>query len=264
MPDIMSATSPIGDATSLSAPKPGAGGGARDKNFLVLPRQKICYAVIPKAANSSVRYLLARRFKFGQLADARFRPSQNKYWTRLPETHALMLDAKEFIQYRREIPTFCFTVVREPISRLYSAWNNKIIENAESSFSARFVKMGVKDGMPFDEFVDCVAASGDRACDVHVRSQTSVLCQGGQVIPDFVARLEKLESDWEMIQYQIKMRTGYWVPDIIEKNVRANVRPSIASELSRDTIDKIIERYRADYRRFYPHALKELQAGTAK
>lgn len=247
--DLSGAETPETEAVSSKVP-------AFERHYLLLPKLGIGYCRVPKAANSSVRFLLAKRFGLTS-DDPAQRPNKDTFWLEQPQDKALSLTTEGYLALPVRKRPWCFTLVRNPVSRLYSAWNNKIIEN-KGELSGRFRDMGAEQGMSFDAFVDCVAASPDETCDIHVRSQMAILSYKGKVLPDFVGRVETVRPDWEHIRYEIRVRTGRRIPALLQKNVRANVQPDVAKEIAAPVLAKIVERYQDDFKRFYPREMKEL------
>ncbi|WP_425053990.1 sulfotransferase family protein [Psychromarinibacter sp. S121] len=224
----------------------------------MLPQLGLAYCRVPKAANSSVRFLLAKRFSITPPeAEPNLVPNKDRFWAAQPPGTAQCLTPVEFalLQAGPDRP-WCFSFVRNPVARLYSAWNNKIVENRP--LSPRFKKMGVTPGMDFASFVDRVAETVDADSNIHVRSQTSILTLDGQVLPDFVGRVETIVPDWNHIRYEMRVRTGRRVPPLWPKNVRAKAQPDIADRLPRSVLEKIIRRYHDDFARFYPYELRRL------
>ena len=234
---------------------------ARERHYLVLPQLGLAYCRVPKAANSSVRYLLARRFGFkAPETEPNLVPNKDRFWTGQPPGGAHCLTPAEFalLQAGADRP-WCFSIVRNPVSRLYSAWNNKVLERRpDRPLPARFREMGVTPGMDFAAFVDRVAETVDDNSNIHIRSQSSILTLDGRVLPDFVGRVETIVPDWNHIRYEVRVRLGRRIPPLWPRNVRIRAQPDIAADLPRPVLAKIIDRYHDDFTRFYPHELRRL------
>ncbi|WP_172300531.1 sulfotransferase family 2 domain-containing protein [Pseudoruegeria sp. HB172150] len=228
---------------------------ALERHYLLLPGAGLAYCRIPKAANSSVRFLLAKQFRLAS-PDPGLRPNQDRYWLTLPAAQAVTLTAADYAALPADRRPWCFTLVRNPVARLYSAWNNKVIENR--ALSRRFLDMGVTSGMGFDAFVDRVAASPDESCDIHVRSQMAILAGNGRLLPDFIGRVEKITADWSHIRYELRARRGLRLPALPHKNARAEVQADIAQRIAPDVLRKIAARYRADFEQLYPGLLDRI------
>jgi dermatan 4-sulfotransferase 1 len=240
----------------LAAPTPGSASRPRrnpgrisrdDRHFLVLPGLAVAFARVPKAANSTIRYRLAA--DLGLKGDGH-RPSNDAFWLNQPSDMARSLTRLQFARLADDVRPWCFTVVRHPVARLWSAWNNKVIEN--DSLSARFTAMGVVHGMPFDTFAERVAATPDADCDIHVRTQWSILAIGDRLLPDQVARVEALETDWETIRATVEARSGRKLGNLQARNVRANATADVSQRISPSTLALIRDRFARDFAAFYP------------
>jgi hypothetical protein len=218
-----------------------------ERHFLVVPGLHLVYARVPKAANSTIRYRLAA--DLGLRGQGR-RPSNDAFWLDQPADIARCLTRLQFARLPRDARPWCFTVVRHPVARLWSAWNNKVQENA--AVSARFRAMGVDNGQGFDAFVARVAATPDAACDIHVRSQWAILALRDRLLPDHVARVESLAADWETIRARVLADGGPRLGDLEARNVRLGTTPDVSEKIAPDTLDLIRTRYAADFAAFYP------------
>ena len=90
----------------------------RERHYLVLPQLGLAYCRVPKAANSSVRYLLARRFGFkAPEAEPNLVPNKDRFWTGQPPGVAHCLTPADFalLQAGADRP-WCFSIVRNPFS----------------------------------------------------------------------------------------------------------------------------------------------------
>lgn len=219
-----------------------------DRHAIWLPQHRLGYFRVPKAANSSIRYLLANSFNMPRIKG--LSPAMDEYWNLLDNAQASCMTTQRF--HKRDLGRegWSFSFVRHPVSRLYSCWNNKVIEN--TNMASGFLDMGITLGMNFDSFVGRIADSPDTVCDIHVRSQAAILTDNGHMVPDFVGRVETMKADWAHVRYEINMRCGIDPGDILEKNVRKRIAPEIANSLSSRTLDLIHDRYRADFDLFYP------------
>lgn len=218
-----------------------------DRHVICLMPQKIAFIRIPKAANSSIRTVLAESLQINSAGSSR--PAQDAFWTETDPRIAQSLCTNTFAQ--AHAPDFwTFTIVRNPVARLYSCWNNKVVEN--KTLSASMVSAGIHSNMSFDSFVSCVARTSDRASDIHFRSQTSMLKYQQKIVPNFVGRLENIEADWDHIGHQIQSRTETSVGPLPMKNARMQAGTSLFDDLPQHTARNILFRYSDDFRHFYP------------
>lgn len=205
----------------------------------------IAYFRIGKAANSSIRTALAH--SFGLSSPIGLRPSQNAFW--FQQKRVSTLTPAAFALHPGARKAWSFSFVRHPVTRLYSCWNNKVVENPELSPS--FLRMGIEPGMNFDAFVARVAAVPDRLADLHVRSQTSILTWRGKLVPDFVGRVEHVAEDWDKVRQTVAARTGVDMGELLRRNVRLNAGLEVIDEVSPVSLDLIRRRFADDYRNFY-------------
>jgi hypothetical protein len=234
--------------------KPAGGVGQKpgrisrfDRHFLLLPDLAVAFARVPKAANSTIRYRLAA--ELGLKGDG-LRPNNDAFWLDQPPHVARCLTRRQFAHLPDADRPWCFTVVRHPVARLWSAWNNKVIEN--DVLYARMSAMGIEHGMSFDAFVERVAATPDADCDIHVRAQWAILAIADRLLPDFVARTESLETDWNAIRAIVKGRSGRALGMLQAQNVRAGATPDVAQRIRPSTLALIRDRFAHDFAAFYP------------
>ena len=107
-----------------------------------------------------------------------------------------------------------FSFVRNPWARLVSTWANKIdalgtnhdtmIEGVHRGFVEKGLPM--RGAMPFEEFAEVACAFPDAKTEKHLRSQCSFVVREGEVVPDFLGRVEKMADDWERLAARAGVR----------------------------------------------------------
>lgn len=221
-----------------------------DHHLIWLPQQKLGYFRIPKAANSSIRFQLAKTF---QLTGKKgLQPNQDKFWAQQDEMQAVNLTHEEFFERTDRDDAWLFTFVRHPVTRLYSCWNNKIIEN--TTLARAFKKMGVELGMDFPSFVQKVYDAPDEKADIHVRSQASILTREGRLLPHFVGRVECMEADWDHVRFETSIR-GVGLGPLRHVNARQKDGFDPTEIIPAPTLKLIRERFEQDFKLFYPREL---------
>ena len=225
-----------------------------ERHYLCLPEYRLSYCRVPKAANSSIRDVLARLIGLKPRAPD-VHANQDWYWSRVPNDQAIALARKQFQNSEFYRSGWSFTFVRNPVSRLYSSWHNKVVVN--KNLSPKFLEMGITEGMSFEEYVDRVAACDDQSCDIHVRSQMALIAFEGRILPQFVGRVERMDDDWDHVVYETRARLGIRLPHLRQENVRVQASPDIARDLPRRTLEQIAARYHQDFTVLYPEFLQE-------
>ena len=220
-------------------------------HVICLPGHGIAYIRVPKAANSSIKSALAQRF--GIRARGADTVAQDGFWDDTEDGVAMRLTPERFVTEGHAARCWTFSFVRHPVARLYSCWNNKVIEN--DALSPRFVAMGVRPGMPFDEFVQAVAETPDDRADIHVHSQSGILEYQGRLVPDFVGRVENIAADWPCVAERIEARSGVAMGRLGARNMRMGTPATVALTLPEKVRTLIIDRYRRDVDLFYPDQL---------
>jgi hypothetical protein len=225
----------------------------RNSTFVSLPKRYLYFGVA-KAACTQMKYLLRN------LENA---PPMELFTRGLPVTRRdMFVHARENVplpslvaldnRTQREIlespDYFRMTVVRNPYTRLVSAWKNKILfcePGAEEIY--RQVKGHVpefdakKALVSFDEFIGYIANNCDlRTCDPHWRRQVDHL-----LFPAFnfscTAKVEQMAEGLRKFEQHL----GISEPLVIEGiNVSAPVRGAIYTQ---ELADKVYSLYKADF-----------------
>ena len=149
---------------------------------------KFLYIGVPKAATRSILSILRR----DTFATSEFNEPISFHLDKNPSHKNL----------------FIFSFVRNPWSRVVSTWKNKVANSNEGASRViidRFEEL--YHNMPFEEFVSfvCNSESGnDLLGDRHWTSQNLFLKDtDGNLVPDFIGRLENLEEDFSHVLTRI-------------------------------------------------------------
>lgn len=146
---------------------------------------------------------------------------------------------------RKNYPnSFVFSFVRNPWARLVSGYRSKLCHHNAVN-KAVFKKLVKLDSrfqlhMPFDEFAELICGLPDRKVEKHFRSQSYFLKHKGQLIPDFIGRLENMQEDWNEVQsitntnltLQHKNRSGS--PNHKEYYANPRIREMVADRYAED------------------------------
>jgi len=111
---------------------------------------------------------------------------------------------------------FAFSVVRNPLDRLVSCYEDKV--NNGTRLHNPFYRYGMWLGMSFDEFVEKVLSVDVQQAEVHLREMYSLTTWRGSVVPRMVLRYEELDSDFQLVQNAVKAISGKVIPDLGTSN----------------------------------------------
>ena len=142
-----------------------------------------------------------------------------------------------------------------PLDRLVSCYNNKVMENPK--VNERLRSMGVRSRMEFGEFVERICPVKDSRTEIHLCSQHFSLSHRNRLVVPVVARFENLAEDFEYIRENLARATGRDIPALPQKNVRRS-RSDDYMDFFRDRglLRLAVRRYRKDFEWFYPNELR--------
>jgi dermatan 4-sulfotransferase 1 len=229
------------------------------RHFILFRHHALLYGRVPKVANSSIKASLCRLLR--EQPQRGLRSTADSFWRHQTHGETTMLTATEACRLR--LSHFCFSFVRNPFDRIVSAYNNKIIENTE--LSAAMIRMGLKHGMNFADFLDCVCDTEDRRLDIHLLPQGSILCMNGKPIPQFIGHLEAMTQHWRVLQQRLRSEGLPSLGKLPSKNVRRQPGAELTSYFLSDRMaDQFYRRYACDFKVFFPQTSPDLLLkGTA-
>ncbi len=179
---------------------------------IVLHKYKAIYFPIPKVACSSLKMLSA------DLLDMKVVGSDLKEDIH----HQDFPCVKKYKIYKQYKHYFKFCFVRNPWDRLVSCYMNKIchVEDINRETAARFIEFGdnskiFRIGMSFEEFINAVCDIPDERADAHIISQhTYITDDAGNLLVDFIGKLENIESDFSYVCDKIDIK-GIELPHLM-------------------------------------------------
>lgn len=198
-----------------------------DPNNVALQDHGICFMLLPKVANTSIKHAI---FK----ALGRTPPED------VHDRRALTYVSRE------TAATFPVRIAftRDPLDRLASCYANKV----QTEFVGKLGRWGIRREMSFEEFVGTVARIPDADCTgaaQHFRGQAWDLCVGGTVIPTHLWTFERLAEDWGKAVAVCKKR-GLTLPQLTHE-LRSGEKPSYTPRARAWAL----QRYRDDVRIFH-------------
>jgi hypothetical protein len=126
-------------------------------------------------------------------------------------------------------------------------------------------RMGLKHGMAFPDFIQCVCDTHDQDLDVHLLPQASMLCLRDRLVPHFVGHFESLATHWSMLQQRLASEGLPGLGNLPSKNVRRQPGADLHQHFATDHLIELVhQRYRRDFEVFYTaNSLQSLLAGQA-
>jgi len=167
------------------------------------------------------------------------------------QSHRLSAEEKQY---------FKFAFVRDPFARLVSCYKDKVIKpqqhNGRYYFDTGYNKQLIqrlygnsfKVDMSFSEFVKLVVKIPDLLADGHFMSQTAFLYRFNKRIPDYIGKLENIESDWNMLSEKFDL------PVLAVKNKTKHV--GLSEYYTDELIDIVCQRYKKDISNFDYHDIR--------
>lgn len=230
---------------------------------VVLPNRKALFVPVPKAGCTSLLWLIAEIAGF---KEARFHRSSGREVSQEMTVHDVNLWGARFLwkdlspQARDEIAAddswFRFTTVRNPASRLWSAWQSKLLLR-ESPFVQRFGTSRWFPRVPespddvledFRRFVEALSQPVEsRPVDVHWAPQTDILQPAPPLT--FVGRVESMTETTDTLRDVLGPVADRFRPRR-ENSSLLRYDPAMFDEASVDAINTL---YARDFEEFgYP------------
>ena len=137
-----------------------------------------------------------------------------------------------------EMPIFSF--VRNPLSRLYSCYTDKVVDAAREGRRLPFETWGVTPKTTFDEFVQIVSNTPDEKSERHFRSQSWFISVNKKLIIDDLGKIENFQGDWE------RLSERYGLPPVPHKNRSSANKEDYRDFYNKETYQLACERFRDD------------------
>ena len=227
----------------------------KGKGFLYIPKYKLVYARVPKCANTSIKSFLSGLVTTAPTTNPRtsrvLEPTNDLFW-KLCTTDAKFLKPDKYTARRKKV--FCFTFIREPLQRLRSCFQEKVLR--PSVFPA-MERLGYSNQMTFSEFIELTCELSLDSMDVHTQPQTFLISDSKGKLPDFIGCIETLEKDWERLNGLMRQRDIPFNPKLLHFNRSLN-RPFDQAKLN-----CLPERVRRQFELTYGHDIQLHQKLTA-
>jgi hypothetical protein len=238
-----------------------SGGYEPDKLIMVLPRHKLIYVAIPKAASTRIRKTLAR-------IEGRFsrslRPSKRLNYRGPYGPRNMTIGS--FHEIAISSATLRFSFVRNPYARILSCWADKFstkpIVKGDCFIDAYLairreidprLPHGATNTLSFADFVIYAAAVANARQDSHLQAQCDILQIPGIEL-DFVGKVESFDIDFTCVLDYLKADSDVCREAAIAAN--ESHHDDWPTYYTPDIADLIYRAYERDFDRFdYPRAL---------
>jgi len=212
---------------------------------LILDEFKAIYIVIPKTGCTSIKKFFSNYYDWNVIGNVHD-PLSDIYKNIVNED----LRQDKFDGY------YAFTFVRNPFSRLYSAYKSKVRPNEGISHpkwvddvEIGLYNMGVRKEHSFSEFVDLVCSIPDQHCDPHVKSQWQfIVSNDGRIQANEWYRFENFKSEFEKVLSKLGIISETQrIPHENRTQLKAD---EFAVHFDRSMRRAVIKRYREDFELF--------------
>jgi hypothetical protein len=228
----------------------------RRVSLWLLEDQRAGYLANPKAASSAIRNLIRDREAermFGRAA-GEDRALRSRVEARVRRS----MTPAQVARVRGQLMLFSF--VRNPLTRLYSCYRDKVVNAASTREACTLEMYDIQFGMTFDEFVCRVAGIPDEQADQHFRSQHTFLMHGDTLLVHHLGRLETFAADWRLIEE----RMGLPMPGHFHRVSGPKIELA-AIPIGATAAERAVSRYRRDLEAFgYMAEVTEWMKGLKK
>ena len=222
-------------------------GGTLDKMAVFSQHQKIIYVVVPKAANSSIKRLIWQDLGVDLEDSEVMRVIHKGNSSQQPTTPLSRVTNKELEKALNSKEWLKFSFVRNPYTRLVSAYQDKIENNQNNKGFLRRLGWHKSHIPSFEEFIDAITLQDINNMDWHWRPQWHLLMMD-LISYDFIGKIEKLDNDIKKISNHLSMSDS----DAIEAiNSKTNsTKSNIENRISDNVALKIFNLYQKDFEYF--------------
>ena len=202
----------------------------KGKGFLYLPEQSLVFARIPKCANTSIKTRLSSLITTKTSQHPRqnrlLEPTNDLFWKKCTK-EARWLKPDQYTDLYDSV--ISFTVIRNPLGRLQSCYNEKVLR---SEVFPSMKKLGYHNQMSFEDFVKFTCSLALSEMNMHTKPQTFLIMNSIGRLPHFVARLENLAEDWNtfsQLMLRRKVNLGGTLPRLNQSPKATESRGSNSS-----------------------------------
>jgi len=232
-------------------------GGVFFKTFLILKDKKILYTVVPKAANSTIKKHL--------WAEGGIDLSVNEAFNKVHDYRQTAFSVESLSDQELNKALFAqdwfrFSFVRNPYTRIVSAYTDKILNLGEKTNGIFFKKQlfTADEKITFELFIKRICAQNKHAMDWHWMPQSQLLMMS-MIQYDFIGKIEELHDGLEKV-YELCNLNKNTTLDFgdVQINKTTKNKTEILKKISEDQLpifssklaDLVYERYQEDFENF--------------
>jgi len=200
------------------------------REFLIFDDKKLVFLVLAKNACTSIKITLGKTYGI--------RTDHIHDWANWKIRLARL--KKHEKQY------FKFAFVRNPYARIVSCYRNKVLLKEEQLSSIDgYPFYCIKANISFEKFVKKIVRIPDFLADIHFKSQYSVLYQRGQLLTDYLGKVENIEQDWKKLAqwYGLEANLVHSNNSTEKESVYRDYKLYYTQELA----ELVYQRYRQDF-----------------
>ncbi|HMA66282.1 MAG TPA: sulfotransferase family 2 domain-containing protein [Desulfosalsimonadaceae bacterium] len=206
------------------------------RRVLIIEDLRVGYIPIYKVASTSLRNLICGRQKghhFPEWRNRKLTVSKKRQVERCIRKSAGIRKTR-----RLKRKYFLFAFVRNPVTRLYSCYLDKVVRPGKEGKRCNLRRYGIETDMDFDAFARRIAEIPDSEADKHFRSQLFEIYHQGEWLVDFVGKLENMVADWQRLAEKTGLQE---IPEIYRRTGAGNGLDQLP--LSPETARLIARRY---------------------
>lgn len=209
------------------------------RRVLIIEDLRVGYIPIYKVASTSLRNLFCRRQAKHILPDRAGRKLSVAEKRQVENCIRKSVSVRQTRRLRRRY--FLFAFVRNPVTRLYSCYLDKVVRAGRHGKQNAMQRYGVSHDMDFESFARHIARIPDQDSDRHFRSQHFKIYHQGQCLVDFVGNFENMGAHWQILSE----KTGLEKPPGSYRHTGAGNRLK-ELPLSLEAAEQISRRYSTD------------------
>ena len=227
-------------------------GTNKEVRFYIDSNHKIAYGITPKCASSTIKTLMVRIASKGMLG---YKNNIHTEPHKQLKLYGIRLDKIPVSSVKKRLSGYTiFTIVRNPFSRLLSAYKNKILQPLMRNLSAVNYTEADKKIPSFKSFLEMLVSEPTH--NVHWRSYLDTLSPC-QVDYEYILRLETLNTDLKKFLANVYQGYEYKNHSNIHRNPSSqpksliNVTTTVThleefQQINSSLLDKVIHMYRYD------------------